>query len=37
MTAAAVGLNKYCYAGLIAAHKNQEPLADDVASKVMCN
>ncbi|XP_019183501.1 PREDICTED: pentatricopeptide repeat-containing protein At4g35850, mitochondrial [Ipomoea nil] len=35
MTAAAVGLNKYCYAGLIAAHKNQEPLADDVASKII--
>ncbi|CAH9115372.1 unnamed protein product [Cuscuta europaea] len=35
MTAASVGLNKFCYAGLIAAHKNQQPLADDVASKII--
>lgn len=34
MTAAGLGLNKFCYAGLIAAHKNKEPIADDVASKV---
>lgn len=35
MTAAAVGLNKFCYAGLISAHKNQRPLANDVASKII--
>lgn len=34
MTAAGLGLNKFCYAGLIAAHKNKEPVTDDVASKV---
>lgn len=35
MTAAGLGLNKFCYAGLIAAHKNKEPIADDVASKII--
>lgn len=34
MTAAGLGLNKFCYAGLIAAHRNKEPVTDDVASKV---
>ena len=34
MTAAGLGLNKFCYAGLIAAHKNKIPLTDDTASKV---
>lgn len=35
MTAAGLGLNKFCYAGLIAAHKNKIPLTDDTASKVV--
>uniref|UniRef100_A0A2N9H135 PROP1-like PPR domain-containing protein n=1 Tax=Fagus sylvatica TaxID=28930 RepID=A0A2N9H135_FAGSY len=35
MTAAGVGLNKFCYAGLIAAHKNKKPVADDFAAKVI--
>ncbi|KAJ8572124.1 hypothetical protein K7X08_008635 [Anisodus acutangulus] len=35
MTAAGLGLNKFCYAGLIAAHKNKEPVTDDVASKIL--
>ncbi|KAF3954346.1 hypothetical protein CMV_020293 [Castanea mollissima] len=35
MTAAGVGLNKFCYAGLIAAHKNKTPVADDFATKVI--
>ncbi|XP_060168701.1 pentatricopeptide repeat-containing protein At4g35850, mitochondrial-like [Lycium barbarum] len=35
MTAAGLGLNKFCYAGLIAAHKNKEPVTDDVASKII--
>lgn len=34
MTAAGLGLNKFCYAGLILAHKNKIPLADDAASRV---
>lgn len=34
MTAAGLGLNKFCYAGLIAAHKNRIQLTDDTASKV---
>ncbi|KAF3649174.1 putative SRSF protein kinase 1-like isoform X2 [Capsicum annuum] len=32
ITAAGLGLNKFCYAGLIAAHKNKEPVTDDLAS-----
>ncbi|GMH23913.1 hypothetical protein Nepgr_025756 [Nepenthes gracilis] len=35
MTAAGLGLNKFCYAGLIAAHKNRTPLTDDTASKIV--
>jgi hypothetical protein len=35
MTAAGVGLNKFCYAGLIAAHKNKTLVADDFATKVV--
>lgn len=35
MTAAGLGLNKFCYAGLIAAHKNKTPITDDTASKVI--
>lgn len=35
MTAAGVGLNKFCYAGLITAHKNKTPVADDFATKVI--
>ncbi|KAK7316147.1 hypothetical protein VNO77_34920 [Canavalia gladiata] len=35
MTAAGLGLNKFCYAGLIIAHKNKTPIADDFAAKVI--
>lgn len=35
MTAAGLGLNKFCYAGLIAAHKNKTPITADTASKVI--
>ncbi|CAJ1947502.1 unnamed protein product, partial [Sphenostylis stenocarpa] len=35
MTAAGLGLNKFCYAGLIVAHKNRKPLVDDFAAKVI--
>ncbi|GAB4848053.1 hypothetical protein Ancab_002714 [Ancistrocladus abbreviatus] len=35
MTAAGLGLNKFCYAGLIAANKNKTPLADDTATKII--
>ncbi|XP_027359171.1 pentatricopeptide repeat-containing protein At4g35850, mitochondrial isoform X2 [Abrus precatorius] len=35
MTAAGLGLNKFCYAGLIVAHKNKTPLSDDFAAKVI--
>ncbi|KAJ9562464.1 hypothetical protein OSB04_007624 [Centaurea solstitialis] len=35
MTAAGLGLNKFCYAGLIAAHKNKIPLAEDTAAKIL--
>ncbi|TKY46484.1 Pentatricopeptide repeat-containing protein mitochondrial [Spatholobus suberectus] len=35
MTAAGLGLNKFCYAGLIVAHKNKTPLTDDFAAKVI--
>ncbi|KAJ4729331.1 Pentatricopeptide repeat-containing protein [Melia azedarach] len=35
MTAAGAGLNKFCYAGLIAAHMNKTPRADDTATKII--
>lgn len=35
MTAAGAGLDKFCYAGLIAAHTNKIPRADDTATKVI--
>lgn len=35
MTAAGAGLNKFCYAGLIAAHMNKTPRTDDTAAKVI--
>ncbi|KAK9271554.1 hypothetical protein L1049_001914 [Liquidambar formosana] len=35
MTAAGLGLNKFCYAGLIAAHKNKIPITDDTAAKII--
>ncbi|KAK3410260.1 hypothetical protein EUGRSUZ_J02262 [Eucalyptus grandis] len=35
MTAAGAGLNKFCYAGLITAHKNKTPLAEDTAAKII--
>lgn len=35
MTAAGLGLNKFCYTGLIAAHMNKKPVADDFATKVV--
>lgn len=35
MTAAGLGLNKFCYAGLIAAHKNKIPLANDTADRIL--
>ncbi|KAH6758555.1 Pentatricopeptide repeat superfamily protein [Perilla frutescens var. frutescens] len=35
MTAAGLGLNKYCYAGLILAHMNKSPPSDDTASKII--
>lgn len=38
MTAAGLGLNKFCYAGLIAAHRNKTPdatVTDDTATKVI--
>lgn len=34
MTAAGLGLNKFCYAGLIVAHKNKTPFTDDFDAKV---
>lgn len=34
MTSAGLGLNKFCYAGLIAAHMNKKPVADDFDTKV---
>lgn len=37
MTAAGLGLNRFCYAGLIAAHKNKTPVTDDLGSKVKYN
>ncbi|KAM7509199.1 hypothetical protein LguiA_019652 [Lonicera macranthoides] len=35
MTAAGLGLNKFCYAGLIAAHKNKTPPVNDTAAKIL--
>ncbi|KAA8548166.1 hypothetical protein F0562_004573 [Nyssa sinensis] len=35
MTAAGLGLNKFCYAGLIAAHKNKTPVTEDTATKIV--
>ncbi|XP_054779429.1 pentatricopeptide repeat-containing protein At4g35850, mitochondrial-like [Prosopis cineraria] len=35
MTAAGLGLNKFCYAGLIVAHENKTPVTDDFATKVI--
>ncbi|PHU22846.1 hypothetical protein BC332_07953 [Capsicum chinense] len=35
MTAAGLCLNKFCYAALIAAHNNKEPVRDDIASKII--
>ncbi|GAB2299080.1 hypothetical protein Dimus_033151 [Dionaea muscipula] len=35
MTSAGLGLNNYCYAGLIAAHKNRVPLPDDTCGKII--
>lgn len=36
MTAAGLGLNNFCYAGLIMAHLNKTPRTEDTASKVNC-
>ncbi|XP_057791693.1 pentatricopeptide repeat-containing protein At4g35850, mitochondrial [Salvia miltiorrhiza] len=35
MTAAGLGLNKFCYAGLILAHMNKSPPSNDTASKII--
>ncbi|KAL8545737.1 hypothetical protein ACS0TY_005743 [Phlomoides rotata] len=35
MTAAGLGLNKFCYAALILAHKNKSPRSDDTSSKII--
>ncbi|KAL8038756.1 hypothetical protein ABFS82_11G132400 [Erythranthe guttata] len=35
MTSAGLGLNKFCYAGLIIAHKNSSAPADDTTSKIV--
>ncbi|KAL5998259.1 hypothetical protein ACLOJK_009197 [Asimina triloba] len=37
MTAAGLGLNKFCYAGLITAHKNKSPSSstDDTTTKII--
>uniref|UniRef100_A0A1D1XUV5 Pentatricopeptide repeat-containing protein At4g35850, mitochondrial n=1 Tax=Anthurium amnicola TaxID=1678845 RepID=A0A1D1XUV5_9ARAE len=35
MTAAGLGLNKFCYAGLITAHRNKNPLTDDITTKII--
>ncbi|XP_022774349.1 pentatricopeptide repeat-containing protein At4g35850, mitochondrial [Durio zibethinus] len=35
MTAAGAELNKFCYAGLIVAHTNKMPRADDIATKII--
>lgn len=36
MTAAGVGLNQFCYAGLITAHLNKQPRPDNLSTKVTC-
>lgn len=35
MTAAGLGLNKFCYAGLITAFKNREPVTEETTSKII--
>ncbi|EXB37445.1 hypothetical protein L484_002511 [Morus notabilis] len=35
MTTAGLGLNKYCYAGLITAYKNKTPVPEDFATKFL--
>ncbi|KAJ8645794.1 hypothetical protein MRB53_007542 [Persea americana] len=35
MTAAGLGLNKFCYAGLIAAYKNKTPTTDETTAKII--
>lgn len=35
MTAAGLGLNKFCYAGLIVALRNKTPIPDDFTAKVV--
>ncbi|XP_038903282.1 pentatricopeptide repeat-containing protein At4g35850, mitochondrial isoform X2 [Benincasa hispida] len=35
MTAAGLGLNKFCYSGLITAYMNKKPVPDDFATKVV--
>lgn len=35
MTAAGLGLNKFCYAGLITAFKNQLPITDETTTKII--
>nr|AKF43305.1 pentatricopeptide repeat superfamily protein [Geranium phaeum] len=35
MTAAGLGLNKFCYAGLITAHLNKKPVTEDTTAKIL--
>ncbi|KZV55487.1 pentatricopeptide repeat-containing protein mitochondrial, partial [Dorcoceras hygrometricum] len=35
MTASGLGLNQFCYAGIITAYKNKIPLTDDTGSKII--
>lgn len=35
MTAAGLALNKYCYAGLVTAHKNKKPVTDETIAKII--
>ncbi|KAL0686800.1 hypothetical protein Bca4012_086477 [Brassica carinata] len=35
MTAAGVGLNQFCYAGLITAHLNKEPRPENLSTKIL--
>nr|AKF43299.1 pentatricopeptide repeat superfamily protein [Erodium gruinum] len=35
MTAAGLGLNKFCYAGLITAHLNKQPVTEDTTTKIL--
>lgn len=35
MTAAGLGLNKFCYSGLITAFKNREPVTEETTSKII--